>query len=77
MSGREEVIAADAYAGDTTHDGITTRAVHHLYAQMAKRADAKYQLSASHLEVGAAGCQPVAALTCHLLQKWHLPIHVP
>ena len=51
MSGREDVIVDDAYAGDT-HDGIMTRSVHYLYAQMGKKSDAKYQLSASYLEVG-------------------------
>lgn len=32
MSGREEVIGADGYQGDSS-DGIMTRAVHYLYQQ--------------------------------------------
>lgn len=32
MSGREEVIAGEGYAGDMTHDGIMSRAIAHLYS---------------------------------------------
>ncbi|KXZ48343.1 hypothetical protein GPECTOR_28g750 [Gonium pectorale] len=52
MSGREEVIGSDSYAGDTHHDGIMTRAVQHLFAAIeARKNDTKYGVAASYLEI--------------------------
>ena len=31
MSGKEDVISSEGYAGDSPHDGIITRAVAHLF----------------------------------------------
>lgn len=51
MSGREEVISDDGYAGDT-HDGIITRSVHHLFKLMAQQSsEAKISLRTSYLEI--------------------------
>jgi hypothetical protein len=37
MSGREEVVGADGYEGDATHDGIVSRAVHYLFSSIAQQ----------------------------------------
>lgn len=51
MSGREEVIGSDSYAGDV-HDGIITRAIQHLFTAMeARKAEAKFAITASYLEI--------------------------
>ncbi|KAI8467963.1 MAG: hypothetical protein J3K34DRAFT_460139 [Monoraphidium minutum] len=50
MSGSEEAIADDAYAGDG-EDGIVSRSVRYLFHQVNTRKDARYSLKASYVEI--------------------------
>lgn len=51
MSGREDVIESEGYAGDM-NDGIITRSVSYLYNAIAERArKSRTTLSASYLEI--------------------------
>ncbi|KAG2428082.1 hypothetical protein HYH02_014473 [Chlamydomonas schloesseri] len=72
MSGREEVIAGEGYTGDQTHDGIMSRAIGHLYQQIdAKKADMRFSLSASYLEIYNEGIYDLLNLkNKNLPVKW-------
>eukprot|EP00198_Chlamydomonas_reinhardtii_P014309 XP_001703646.1 predicted protein [Chlamydomonas reinhardtii] len=72
MSGREEVIAGEGYAGDMTHDGIMSRAIAHLYSAVeAKKADTRFSLSASYLEIYNEGIYDLLNLKAkNLPVKW-------
>ncbi|KAG2487271.1 hypothetical protein HYH03_014112 [Edaphochlamys debaryana] len=72
MSGKEDVISDDAYAGDVTHDGIVTRAITHLFSAMeAKRNDTKYVVMASYLEIYNEGIYDLLNLKAkNLPVKW-------
>lgn len=51
MSGREDVIESEGYAGDM-NDGIITRSVNYLYNAIAEHArESRTTLSASYLEI--------------------------
>ncbi|GIL79398.1 hypothetical protein Vretifemale_8687 [Volvox reticuliferus] len=71
MSGREEVIGSDSYLGDA-HDGIITRAIQHLFtAAEARKAEAKFAITASYLEIYNEGIYDLLNLKAkNLPVKW-------
>ncbi|GIL53792.1 hypothetical protein Vafri_9425 [Volvox africanus] len=71
MSGREEVIGSDSYLGDA-HDGIITRAIQHLFAAAeTRKAEAKFAVAASYLEIYNEGIYDLLNLKAkNLPVKW-------
>ncbi|MEW5307173.1 MAG: hypothetical protein WDW36_009583 [Sanguina aurantia] len=71
MSGREDVIESEGYAGDM-NDGIITRSVSYLYSAIAERArESRTTLSASYLEIYNEGIYDLLNLKAkNLPVKW-------
>ncbi|GLC40153.1 hypothetical protein PLESTB_000792000 [Pleodorina starrii] len=72
MSGREEVIGSDSYSGDSHDDGIITRSIQHLFGAMeARKAEAKFSVAASYLEIYNEGIFDLLNLKAkNLPVKW-------
>jgi hypothetical protein len=77
MSGREEVISSDSYSGDA-HDGIITRAIQHLFtAAEAKKAEAKYCITTSYLEIYNEGIYDLLNLKVRPGAAPHMSVCLP